>query len=135
VSLGPQQMPPQGAKALVRAIFRPTRGGPRVSCVLFDKHPEETELEFTNEGGETAAGLRYLIAGTDGALAGGSLGNLPPDVATAARADDTIDPVRCVWMCSDAKRRLHVWSYDGRHKRMRRGRAVTDKACFDLMYG
>jgi hypothetical protein len=135
--LGPQQMPPQGAKALVRALLRTGGGGPTVSCVLFDRHQGETELEFRNEGGETAVDLRYVVADAQDVLAGDSLGHLPPGAATAAavHVDVSVDPFRCVWMCADSRRRLRVWSYDGRHKRVRRKRAETDEACFHLMYG
>ena len=129
-------MPPQGQKALVRELLRPSRGGPLVSCVLLAEHPGEREIEFLNEGGETAVELRYVIAGAEGTV-GGSVGHLPPDASTTATLRDgaPIDPVRCVWICSDAKRRLHVWSYDGRHKRLSRRADATDDACFRLMYG
>lgn len=131
--IGPGQMPPQGQKAFVRKLLRPSRRGPRVSCILVSAHPGETELEFTNDGGETGVDLRYVIAGAGG-LAKGSLGHLSPGASASCRVDATADPVQCVWMCSDRKRRLHVWSYDGRHKRLGRRRAATDDACFRLMY-
>jgi hypothetical protein len=37
----------------------------------------------------------------------------------------------CVWSCRDAKGRLHVWSYDGRHKRVKAAPA-TDEELFRL---
>ena len=40
--------------------------------------------------------------------------------------------VKCIWMCSDARARLHVWSYDGRHKRVK---AAADEDYFHLFYG
>jgi len=134
--LGPGQMPPQGQKAFVRELLRPSRGGPLVSCVLLAGNPGETEIEFVNEGGETAVDLRYVIAGVQGTVMG-SVGHLPPDASTTATLRDgvPVDPVRCVWMCADGKRRLHVWSYDGRHKRPSRRAVGTDDACFRLMYG
>jgi hypothetical protein len=50
---GPQQIPPQGAKALVRGLLRGGGGGgPDVSCSLLDSEPGVTEIRFTNEGGE-----------------------------------------------------------------------------------
>jgi hypothetical protein len=132
--IGPGQIPPQGQKAFVRELLRPGRRGPRVSCVLVSAHPGETELEFTNDGGETAAGLRYVVAVAGGTVAG-SAGNVPPGASTSCRVDATGDPVECVWMCSGRKGRLHVWSYDGRRKRLGRRRTATDDACFQLMYG
>jgi hypothetical protein len=53
----------------------------------------------------------------------------------ALGADAPADPIKCVWMCADRRRRLHVWSYDGRHKRLGRRSTATDDACFRLMYG
>jgi hypothetical protein len=39
----------------------------------------------------------------------------------------------CVWMCSDARARLHVWSCDGRHKRIKQ--PAADEDYFRLFYG
>jgi hypothetical protein len=129
-------MPPQAQKAFVRELFRPSRGGPSVSCALVSEHPGEAEIEFANNGGEIAADIRYVIAQAEGSVTGW-VGHLPPDGATTVplRAPVAVDPVRCVWMCTDGKRRLHVWSYDGRHKRLGRRRTATDDACFRMMYG
>jgi len=137
--LGPGQIPPQGAKALIKGLLRPgDGGGPLVSCVLFDGSPGETEIEFTNEGGETAVDLRYVIAETGG-MARGALGHLAPGDQTTTHprleAGAPVDPIQCVWMYADRKRRLHVRSYDGRHERLSRPGAATDDACFRLMYG
>ena len=106
-----------------------------MSASLVEESPGTTELELTNDGGETAVALHYVIAGDDGELRGGSVGNLPPGASTTATLHDTFaaGEVRCVWMCTDAKQRLHVWSYDGRHKRLKK--PATDEECFRLMYG
>jgi hypothetical protein len=135
--VGGQQMPPQGARALVKALFRPVAGGPKVSAVLFERHPGETAIQLTNAGGETAADLRYVVEDAGGGLTRGSLGDLPAAAAVTAGvpAGVPVGEVRCVWMCVDSKRRLHVWSYDGRHRRVRRPRLATDDACLRLMYG
>ena len=50
--------------------------------------------------------------------------------SSASRSDDGFDS--SVWICADAKARLHVWSYDGKHKRLKK--AATDEQCFRLMY-
>jgi hypothetical protein len=133
---GPQQMPPQGAKALVKALLQPATGRPSVSCVLTDPEPGTSEITFTNDGGRTAVGLRYVIAEEDGTV-GGSVGNLPPSVSTTAALHHgaPVSPVRCVWMYADGKGRLHVRSYDGRHKRLGKDGVATDEACFQLIYG
>jgi hypothetical protein len=128
-------MPPQGARALARELLRRGRGRLSVSASLVDEASGKSELEFTNDGGETAGGLHYVVAGDDGRLSGGSVGNVPPGASTTAALRTSIagGAVRCVWMCADAKRRLHVWSYDGKHKRLKK--PATDEECFRLMYG
>jgi hypothetical protein len=135
--LGPGQIPPQGAKALVASLLRRGRGVLNVSAVLVEETPGESELEFTNAGGETAVDLRYVLADSAGALHDGSVGQLAPGVSTTAavRVDLAADAFECVWICADSKQRLHVWSYDGRHKRLKQRPAPTDQECFRLMYG
>ncbi len=134
MALGPGYMPPQGARALARELLRRGSGSLSVSASLVNEAPGESELEFMNDGGETAVGLHYVVANDDGRLSSGSMGNLAPGTSTTAtvRAAFAAGDVRCVWMCTDAKR-LHVWSYDGRHKRLKK--PATDEECFRLMYG
>jgi hypothetical protein len=130
-------MPPQGVKALVKALLRPgAAGGPSVSGVLLDPEPGKTEITFTNEGNQTAVDLRYVIAEEHGTI-GRPVGNLAPSVSTTAVLHDgaPIDPVRCVWMYADRKGCLHVRSYDGRHRRLNKQDVATDESCFQLMYG
>jgi hypothetical protein len=135
--LGPGHVPPQGAKAMVAMLLRGGRGGLNVSASLVEETPGEPELEFTNAGGETAVDLRYVLTDTAGLLSGGSVGQLAPGASTAVavRVALAAGAVDCVWMCADSKQRLHVWSYDGRHKRLGRRRSPTDQECFRLMYG
>jgi hypothetical protein len=128
-------MPPQGARALVRGLLRGGRGGPDVSCVLFDRHTG-SELEFVNGGSAPAIDLRYLLAQADGTLAVGRLGSLEPggEVTEPVSPVTEGDEVRCVWICSDNRQRSHVWSYDGRHRRHPKRRMPDDRACFAEMY-
>ncbi len=135
--LGPGQVPPQGAKALVAMLLRGGRGGLDVSASLVEETPGERELEFTNAGGETAVDLRYVLADSAGALKGGSVGQLAPGVSATVAVRDELAAAAfdCVWICTDSKRRVHVWSYDGRHKRLKDHGSSTDEECFRLMYG
>jgi hypothetical protein len=135
--LGPSQIPPQGAKALIAGLLRRGGGALNVSASLVEETPGESELEFTNGGGETAVDLRYVLADAAGALSAGSVGQLAPGASTtvAVRVEVASGAADCVWMCADSKQRLHVWSYDGRHKRLRKRRAPTGEECFRLMYG
>jgi hypothetical protein len=135
--LGPGSIPPQGARALVAGLLRRGAGGVDVSASLVEETPGESELEFTNAGRETAADLRYVFADSAGALYDGSVGQLAPGGSTAAavRVELAADAFDCVWICADSKQRLHVWSYDGRHKRLKQRPAPTDQECFGLMYG
>ena len=134
--LGPGQIPPQGAKALVGALLRRGSGVLNVSASLVEETPGESELEFTNAGGETAVDLRYVLADA-GVLSGGSVGQLAPGVSTTLSVGVKLaaGAVDCVWICDDSKQRSHVWSYDGRHKRLKKQQAATDQECFRLMYG
>jgi hypothetical protein len=134
-ALGPGYMPPQGARALARELLRRGSGSLSVSAALVDEASGQSEIELTNDGGETAVGLRFVVAGDDGRLSGGSVGNLPPGASTTATLRSAVasGDVSCVWICGDAKQRLHVWSYDGKHKRLRK--PATDEECFRLMYG
>jgi hypothetical protein len=135
VALGPGYMPPQGARALARELLRRGSGGLSASASVVDRVDGESGIEFTNDGGETAVGLHFVVAGNDGHLSGGSVGNLPPGASTTAalRTSVAAGDVSCVWVCADAKQRMHVWSYDGRHKRLKK--PATDEECFRLMYG
>ena len=134
VVFGPQPMPPQGARALIRALFRRDAGGPSVSCVLYEPHPGANELEFTNEGSEPAVGLRYVLARSDGSLTRADVGSLPPGDEVAVPLGVVAEPFRTVWICTDRRQRLHVWSYDGKHKRFGKGRGGDDRDCFAAMY-
>jgi hypothetical protein len=135
--LGPGQVPPQGTKALVAMLLRRGGGGVNVSASLVEETPGETELEFTNAGGETAVDLRYVLADSAEALHTGSVGQLAPGVSTAVavREELAADAFDCVWMCTDSKQRVHVWSYDGRHRQLKKHRSSTAEECFRLMYG
>lgn len=133
MALGPGSIPPQGARALARELLRGGSSGLSVSAII-DETSGTSELEFTNDGSETAVALRYVVAAGDGELSGGSVGNVPPgaSVTAALRNEPAAGEVKCVWMCSDAKARLHIWSYDGRHKRLKK--PATDEDCFHLLY-
>ncbi len=123
--LGPQQMPPQGARAFVRELFGGGRRAPEVVATLDDS---EGTLEFLNTGGAVAVGLRYVTAG-----GGNGVANLPPGETAAVRLEGPVtEPFRCVWSCEAAKGRF-LWSYDGRRKRVRR-RGLDDDALFRTMY-
>lgn len=134
MAIGPSQMPPQGQKALVRALF--SRGNDyQVSCTLVSEHPGDATLEFLNEGDEVANDLRYIVATKDG-LISNSIGQLPPGAAAPVtlRNDVTLDPFRCVWTCRDRKGRRHIWAYDGGHRRLGKRDPMSDEDSFRLMY-
>ncbi len=134
MALGPGSIPPQGARAFVRELLRGGTAGMSVSAIV-DETSGASELEFTNDGGETAVALRYIVALRDGELSGGSVGNVPPGASVTAPLSTALaeGDVKCIWMCSDARARLHVWSYDGRHKRVKQPGA--DEDYFHLFYG
>ena len=136
MALGPQQMPPQGARALVGALLGGRRRGAEVAATLDESQPGETALVFVNEGRGTAVGLRCLYRSAAGDLSAHSLGNVPPGSTVSCRVDVAPhEPFRCIWACEDEKRAVHLWSYDGRHKRVRRQHDGEDEAFFRATYG
>jgi hypothetical protein len=126
---------PFGARGLVRLLGKRGRGGPDVTAVLAEPGPGELSLELANEGGETAAAVTYYLAG-DAGDSEGEVGTIAPGNSVVVRVKVSVarDPVDCVWTCLDGAGRQHVWSYDGRHERRRRGDASGAAEQFRLMY-
>lgn len=136
MTLGPQQMPPQGARALVGALLGGRRSGAQVSATLDEAQPGQPTLEFINEGRETAVGLRCLYRDETGDLSRQLLGNLSPGGTVRCRVH--VAPhgaFRCVWLCDDRKQGVRRWSYDGHYKRVRRQDVGGDEAFFRDVYG
>jgi hypothetical protein len=137
MSLGPQQMPPQGAKALVAGLLGGRRDGPEVSAVLDDSGSAVPSIEFLNEGSGTAVQLQYVAEAPNGELTAHSVGNLAPAATFTSRLRGDFDPTqpfRVAWLCQDFKGRVRGWSYDGRSKRLRGARAADAEAAFRAMY-
>jgi hypothetical protein len=136
--LGPQQIPPQGAKALLAGLRGGRRAGPEVSAVIDESQPGSTTIEFFNEGSDTAIELQYVAEEAGGGLVSRAVGNLAPGATFSSPLPDGLDParrVRLVWRCHDAKGRVRAWSDDGRTKRLRGRHAATAEAAFRALYG
>jgi hypothetical protein len=137
MALGPQQMPPQGAKALVAALLSGRRSGAEVSAVLDESESGSPTIEFLNEGSGTAVQLQYVAESIDGELAAHSVGDLAPGAIFRGHLREGFDPARSfrfVWRCQDIRGRVRAWSYDGRSKRLRGDSAATAEAAFRAMY-
>jgi hypothetical protein len=135
--LGPQQMPPQGAKALVTGLLGGRRNGPEVSAVLDESQRDLPSVEFLNEGSGTAVHLQYVGESATGALVARTLGDLAPGAMLSTGLTGGLgstDVFRLVWSCRDVKGRVRAWSYDGRSKRLRGTKAATAEAAFRAMY-
>jgi hypothetical protein len=132
VVLGPQQMPPQGAKALIAGLLGGRRSGPDVSAVLDESEREATVIEFFNQGSATAVELQYVVEDPAGSFTTRAVGDLASGATRRCRIDAPRDPFRLVWRCSDAKGRVRGWAYDGRTKRLRS--ADTGEAAFRALY-
>jgi hypothetical protein len=135
--LGPQQMPPQGAKALVAGLLGGRRSGPEVSAVLDESQHDSPGIEFLNEGSGTAVHLQYVEESSAGALVVRTVGDLAPGATLSTGltgGPGLSDPFRLVWSCQDVKGRIRAWSYDGRSKRLRGTNAATAEAAFRAMY-
>ena len=123
--------PPQAAKAFVRQWWGLGRQRPLIVATLLASG--ET-LEFVNEGGP-ADGLVCLARGRDRMreLTIGSLG--PGESRSVSIEPTTGERFECVWMCSDARGRTHVGSYDGRHRRLKRMEHLALEDVFRELYG
>lgn len=137
MALGPNQMPPQGAKGLVAGLFSGgRRGGAEVSAVL-DESVRPPSVEFLNEGPGTAVSVQCVGEASNGGLEAHSVGDLAPGATFTIHLRDELDPqrpFRFVWRCQDSKGRVRAWSYDRRSKRLRGDAAATAEAAFRAMY-
>ena len=127
--------PPQGAREIVRQFFALRRGAaPRITATLLDEpDTAQSSLEFVNEGGP-AVQVRCLVQGDAGAQEL-TIGTLAPGTSTVVQLHEPVGKsIECVWTGLDAKGRLHVWSYDGRHVRLRKGHEVDLPAALAQMY-
>jgi hypothetical protein len=137
MALGPQQMPPQGAKALVGALLNGRRSRAEVSAVLDESESGSPTIEFLNEGSGTAVQLQYVAESIDGQLAAHSVGDLAPGAIFRGELREGVAPdrsFRLVWRCQNLKGHVRAWSYDGRSKRLRGESAATAEAAFRAMY-
>jgi hypothetical protein len=134
MALGPQQIPPQGAKALIAGLLNGRRSGPEVSAVLDEAELNLPSIEFLNEGSDTAVGLQCVTEDSKGSLSTHIVGDLAPGATARLRADVAREPFRLVWRCEDSKGRVRASSYDGRSKRLRGDNAATAESAFLAMY-
>ena len=136
-SIGPAP-PPQAAKAFVRVLFGLGGSQPSVTAVLQHSKAQSGTIEFLNAGATAARQVTYLIVGGDGRMMNrGQVGDIQPGDSVAVPLPVVTwlgDHVTCVWTCLDDAARAHTWSYDGRHKRFKRGRRPTEDECFRIMY-
>jgi hypothetical protein len=133
--LGPQQIPPQGARALVKELLGGRRSAAEVSATLDESDVTRPVIEFVNEGRRPAVDLRYFVGGTSGeSPAPHVVGTVPPGSTVRMELGSALpEPFRCVWSCQN-RGRITAWSYDGRRKSFRHRRLPTDAELFALMY-
>jgi hypothetical protein len=129
-----QPPPPQAIRVFVKQIFGLRAAGPRVSATVLDEPgPHASAIEFLNEGDE-AEGVRCLLR-SDAGSQEMNVGNLAPGALTTVQLDDPAGgSLHCFWTAFDAQGRLHLWCYEGKHKRLRRGRQVDLATALDQMY-
>jgi hypothetical protein len=130
----PPQPPPQAIRVFVKQIFGLRAAGPRVSATVLDEPGiHVAAIEFLNEGDE-ADGVRCLIR-SDAGSQELSVGNLAPGASTTVQLHHPVgESLNCVWTALDAQGRLHLWNYEGKHKRLRRGRKVDLPTALEQMY-
>lgn len=128
---------PFGGRALVRQlnVLRQRGRGPIVTAVLARVSPGEASLEFENEGGQTAVRTSFCLGGP-GDLKTGAVGDIPPGGFASVPISPEVakEPVLCIWTCLDARRRLTIWSYEGRRRRLGAGRSESLSDSFRRMY-
>ncbi len=126
--------PPQAAHAFVRQLFERRGAGPRVSAtVLGEPGVRVSVIEFVNEG-DQAERVRCLIR-SDAVSQELTVGSLAPGSSATAELDEPVGRnLTCVWTAFDTKGRLHVWSYEGKHRRLRKGHEVDLPAALERMY-
>jgi hypothetical protein len=129
-----QPPPPQAVRAFVKQIFGLRAAGPRVSATVLDEPGiHASAIEFLNEGDE-ANGVRCLLR-SDAGSQELNVGNLAPGTSTTVQLHNPVGgSLACVWTAFDAQGRLHLWSYEGKHKRLRRGRKVDLATALERMY-
>jgi hypothetical protein len=132
--LGPQQIPPQGARALVKELLGGLRSAAEVSATLDESDATRPVLEFVNEGRAPAVNLRYFVGSTSGENpASHVVGTLPPGSTARMELRSALsEPFRCVWSCQN-RGCTTAWSYEGRRKSFRQRRLPTDAELFALM--
>lgn len=136
VTSGGQYPPPQGQKAVVRALGLIGRGGPNISGV-YVSDPGEDAFEFTNAGGGDAHGIEYAVADKAGSVVTGQVGHLRAGESSSVAVYAAVgaqEPIRCVWTCTDNRGRMHIWSYDGRHLRLHKDERLDATASLRRMY-
>lgn len=112
----------------MRQILRLGPKQPEVMATLVS-HAGGADLEFLNSGGPAHA-IAWTIES-----ARGTAGSLGSGEATSVRLYEPVaEDFRCVWTALDGRGRMHVWSYDGRHERLPRRRALTIADAFERFY-
>ena len=122
-------------REIVRQLFAMRRGtAPRVTATLVDEpDTAEESLELVNEGGPVVQ-LRCLVQGDRGAQEL-TIGTLAPGTSTVVQLHEPVgESIECVWTGLDTNGLLHVWSYDGRHVRLRKGHEIGLAAALAQMY-
>jgi hypothetical protein len=101
--------------------------------VLDEPDAGEPSLELVNEGGQVVQ-VRCLIQSDAGAQEV-TVGTLTPGTSAVVQLHEPVGKsFECVCTGLDSKDRLHIWNYDGRHVRLRRGREIDLRAAFEQMY-
>jgi len=109
---------------------------PNVSAGFLDMG-ERQAIEFVNMGPGLAIQLGYAILANnirDGGMVG--TGHLQAGESQRVRVQVRVTgrTADFVWACRDIDQRLHVWSYSGKHRRLRKGQYPNMGECFRMMY-
>jgi hypothetical protein len=113
---------------------------PNVSAGLLRLPNGSQKIEFVNMGPGLAIKLGYLlyVGGPGGQRVGSVVGTGHLQTGERAVIDLPVgvpgQTADFVWVCRDIDQRLHIWSYSGDHKHLKRGRYPNLGDAFRLMY-
>jgi hypothetical protein len=103
------------------------------ATVLDEPGLQASVIEFVNQG-DQAEGVQCLVR-SDGASQELTIGSLAPGASTTAELHEPVGRnLTCVWTAFDATGRLHIWSYEGKHKRLRKGHEIDLATALERMY-
>lgn len=104
-----------------------------IATVLDEPAIGQESIEFLNEGGHANDVNARIRVGTG--FQDLNVGNLARGASAVIGLGRPVPTtIECVWSAHDAKGRVYVWTYDGRHERHRKGFALDLDEALQRLY-